>query len=282
MTALNVGSLEVAMNEEPSPPAIKTIGLTRRFGSLVAVDHLDLEVEPAQIFGLIGPNGAGKSVMVKMLTTLLPPTAGSARVAGFDIVREASQVRRHIGYVPQLLSADGALSGRENMLLSARLYGIPRRERKERIDEALSVMGLSDVAGNLVRSYSGGMIRRLEIAQSMLHRPRVLFMDEPTVGLDPIARRAVWEHVQALRERFRTTMLITTHYMDEVEELCERVALIHLGRVAAVGSPRALKAGLGPNATLDDVFRHVTGVEMVSGGLYRDVQRTRRSARDHG
>jgi ABC-2 type transport system ATP-binding protein len=262
--------------------AVKTEGLTRRFGSLVAVDHVSLEIVPGEIFGLIGPNGAGKSTLIKMLTTLLPPSEGTGAVAGFDIVRQPAEVRRHIGYVPQLLSADGALSGTENLLLSARLYGIPARERRGRIVEALTVMGLTEAADHLVQSYSGGMIRRLEIAQSMLHRPTVMFMDEPTVGLDPVARRTVWDHVRGLRDRLHTTMLITTHYMEEVEALCERVALIHRGRIAAIDTPSALKAALGPEATLDDVFAHLTGAEMVSGGSYRDVQRTRRAAREHG
>jgi ABC-2 type transport system ATP-binding protein len=270
------------MAHEKAGPAVIANELTRRFGELVAVDRASLSVEPGEIFGLIGPNGAGKSTLIKMLTTLLPPTGGTGFVAGFDIVRQAAEVRRHIGYVPQLLSADGALTGRENMLLSARLYGIPARERRPRIVDALAVMGLTEAADHLVQRYSGGMIRRLEIAQSMLHRPTVLFLDEPTIGLDPVARRAVWEHVRQLRDRFQTTMLVTSHYMDEVEALCGRVALIHRGRIAEVGTPEALKAELGPGATLDDVFAHLTGAELEIEGSYRDVRRTRRAVREHG
>lgn len=260
-------------------PAIVTAELTRRFGDLTAVDAVSVEVRAGEIFGLLGPNGAGKSTMIKMLTTLLPPTSGRAWVAGFDVAAEPAQVRRRIGYVPQLLSADGALSGYENLLVSARLYGIPRAERRRRIEEALDVVGLGNAAHTLVRRYSGGMIRRLELAQSMLHRPAVLFMDEPTVGLDPVARRAVWEHVRLLRQTFGTTILITTHYMDEAEELCDRVAVMHRGCVAAVGGPAALRAQVGAGATLDDVFVHVTGASIDSGGSYREVLRTRRTAR---
>jgi ABC-2 type transport system ATP-binding protein len=260
-------------------PAIATAELTRRFGDLAAVDAVSVEVRAGEIFGLLGPNGAGKSTMIKMLTTLLPPTSGRARVAGFDVVAEPAQVRRRIGYVPQVLSADGALTGYENLLVSARLYGIPRAEQRQRIEEALGVVGLGDAAHTLVRRYSGGMIRRLELAQSMLHRPAVLFMDEPTVGLDPVARRAVWEHVRLLRQTFGATMLITTHYMDEAEELCDRVAVMHRGRVAAVGAPADLRAQVGAGATLDDVFMQVTGASIDSGGSYREVLRTRRTAR---
>ena len=257
--------------------AIETRGLTRRFGDFTAVDAVSLTVRPGEIFGLIGPNGAGKSTLIKMLTTLLPPSDGAASVAGFDVTADSGAVRRRIGYVPQLLSADGALSGWQNLLLSARLYGVPARERDERIARALDVMGLSDFAGTLVQRYSGGMIRRLEIAQSMLHRPEILFLDEPTVGLDPVARRAVWTHVRMLRDTVRTTMLITTHYMEEADELCDRIALIHGGRIVDVGAPAELKAKLGPEATLDDVFANLTGASIDNGGSYRDVRRFRRA-----
>jgi len=176
------------MVDNPVQPSIDIRNLTRRFGDIIAVDHATLAVEQGEIFGLIGPNGAGKSTLIKMLTTLLPPTSGSATVAGFDIARQPAEVRRRIGYVPQLLSADDSLTGYENMLLSARLYGIPQAEREHRIARALARMGLSEVADHLVGHYSGGMIRRLEIAQSLLYHPKVLFLDEPTIGLDPGAR----------------------------------------------------------------------------------------------
>jgi len=191
-------------SDDVPPPAVEAIALTKRFGDVLAVDGVSFAIAPGEIFGLIGPNGAGKSTLIKIFTTLLPPSAGIARVAGFDVVGEAAQVRRQIGYVPQLVSADGALTGYENLLLSTRLYAVPRRERRQRIDNALSVMGLTDAADRLVQHYSGGMIRRLEIAQAMLHRPAVLFLDEPTVGLDPVARRLVWDHVRQLRAALRT------------------------------------------------------------------------------
>ncbi len=262
--------------------AVRTFALTRRFGDLVAVDDVSLTVLPGEIFGLIGSNGAGKSTLIKMLTTLLPPSSGTAQVAGFDIVTQPSRVRRSIGYVPQMLSADGSLTGYENLLLSARLYVIPRRERAQRIAEALAMTNLTEEAGRLVQQYSGGMIRRLEIAQSMLHRPRILVMDEPTVGLDPLARRAVWDDIRALRETRGMTMLITTHDMEEADELCDRIALMHRGRVEVIGAPAQLKQQVGPEATLDDVFAHYTGFELEPGGGYRQVRETRRSARQHG
>jgi len=196
-------------------PIVDIRDLTRRFGAHVAVDRASLTVGEGEIFGLIGPNGAGKSTLIKMLTTLLPPTSGSATIAGHDIIGEPAEVRRHIGYVPQLLSADGSLTGYENMLLSARLYAVPRHERATRIAQGLAQMGLSELADHLVGHYSGGMIRRLEIAQSLLHRPNVLFLDEPTVGLDPGARETVWDHVLDLRNTFRTTMIVTSHHMDD-------------------------------------------------------------------
>ena len=267
------------------PLAIETTALTRRFGSVTAVDALSLSVRPGEVFGLLGPNGAGKTTTIKMLITLLPPTSGTASVAGHDITRESRPVRRSIGYVPQLLSSDGALSARENLDISGRLYHIPAAERGERIDDALQFMGLAEVGDNLVRAFSGGMVRRLEIAQAMLHRPPVLFLDEPTVGLDPTARRAVWGHVRSLREREGTTILLTTHYMDEAAELCERVGIMHLGRLVALGTPASLAAEVGPGASLDDVFTHFTGSELddaAGGGTYRDVARTRRTARRLG
>jgi len=257
---------------------VETSGLTRRFGPLTAVDGLTIAVAGKTIFGLLGTNGAGKTTVIKMLTTLLPPTAGTATVAGFNVVREASAVRRHIGYVSQLVSADGELTGRENLLISAKLYGIAGLERRQRIDQALEFMGLGDAADRLVGRYSGGMIRRLEIAQSMLHRPAVLFLDEPTVGLDPAARHGVWQRILDLRADFGTTIVMTTHDMEEADRLCEVVAFMHRGRLAALGTPSSLKSELGPDATLDDVFIHLTASGATADGTYRDVVRTRRTA----
>src|SRR5919199_1589247 len=264
-------------------PILETEALTRRFGELTAVDGLTLAVEPGEAFGLLGPNGAGKSTAIKMLTTLLPPTSGTARVAGFSISDNPGGVRRSIGYVPQVLSADGTLTGYENLLIFAKLYDIPRSEREARIRDALAFMGLADAADKLVRTYSGGMIRRLEIAQSMLHQPRVLFLDEPTVGLDPLARKAVWELVEQVQSDFGTTIILTTHLMEEADHLCNRVAIMHRGKVAVTGTPADLKAAIGGNgAALDDVFVRYTGDTLESGGSYRETSRARRTARRLG
>jgi len=267
---------------QESAPAVQTTGLTRRFASITAVDNLDISVAPGLIFGLLGPNGAGKTTTIKMLTTMLAPSDGKAWVAGFDVSKNPVQVRRAIGYVSQMLSADGALTGYENLLLFARIYGIPWRERKARIYDALAFMGLTDAGQVLVRNYSGGMVRRLEIAQSMMHRPRVLFLDEPTLGLDPVARRAVWEHLGELRNRFGVTLLMTTHDMEEADHLCAQIAIMHRGRVAAIGSPASLKAQVGPKATLEDVFVHFAGGPLDDGGGYRESARVRRTARRLG
>jgi len=265
-------------------PVLDTQSLSRKFDDRLAVDGLSIAVETGEVFGLLGPNGAGKTTTIKMLTTLLPPTSGTARVAGFDIVRQAASVRRVIGYVPQLISADGALTGYENLLIWSKLYDIPRRERKSRVAAALAFMGLDDSANKMVNQYSGGMIRRLEIAQSMLHQPPVLFLDEPTVGLDPLARGAVWEHILRLRDEHQTTIFCTTHLMEEADAFCSRVAIMHLGRVAALGSPADLKASLGlPDTTLDDVFIHYSGGTLTEAeGTYREISRNRRNARRLG
>jgi ABC-2 type transport system ATP-binding protein len=218
-----------------------------------------------------------------MLTTLLPPSSGTARVAGFDIVRQQADVRRAIGYVPQLVSADGSLTGYENLLIFAKLYDIPRAGRSERIQQAIDFMGLGEAAGRLVKQYSGGMIRRLEIAQSLLHRPSVLFLDEPTTGLDPVGRKTVWERILELRESHGTTIFFTTHLMDEADAFCSRVAIMHQGKVAAIGPPADLKASIGtPDATLDQVFIHYSGDIPDSGGNYRDTSAARRTARRLG
>jgi len=262
---------------------LETEDLTRRFGAFVAVDRVTLRVEAGEVFGLLGANGAGKTVTIKMLTTLLPPSAGRARIAGLDLRTRAAAVRRVIGYVPQLISADGALTGYENLLVFAKLYDIGRGERAARVAEALGFMELDEVAHKLVREYSGGMIRRLEIAQSMLHRPAVLFLDEPTVGLDPVARATVWEHVERLRREYGTTIVLTTHLMEEAEALCGRVAIMHRGRVTVVGEPDRLKAEVGgAGTTMDDVFARYAEGAIEAGGGYRDTATTRRTARRLG
>lgn len=270
------------MREQPAPPAAPAVelkGLRRSFGEVVAVAGIDLAIGPGTIFGLLGTNGAGKTTVIKMLTTLLPPSGGTASVAGYDILRQRYEVRRHIGYVSQMLSADGELSGYENLLISSKLYRIARAERARRIAQALAFMDLQDVAGRLVSHYSGGMIRRLEIAQAMLHRPPVLFLDEPTVGLDPAARHVVWQRIRGLRDQFGTTILMTTHDMEEADQLCEALAFMHQGRLVAQGSPAALKQAQGEGATLDDVFIQLTGASVIEPEDYRNVAQLRRTFR---
>ncbi|HEY6253303.1 MAG TPA: ATP-binding cassette domain-containing protein [Candidatus Angelobacter sp.] len=273
---------DIATPDGPAPCAVETHGLTRTFGPIKAVEDLDLSIPAGTIFGLLGPNGAGKTTTIRMLTTMLEASAGSARVAGLDVAVQPKRVRKAIGYVSQMLSADGALTGYENLLLFARIYGIPRGERKARIVEALEFMGLTSAANLVVRNYSGGMIRRLEIAQSMLHRPAVLFLDEPTIGLDPVARHAVWQHLHQLQNRFGTTIFLTTHDMEEADHLCETIVIMHRGHAVAAGSPQALKAQVGPTADLNAVFVHFVGGSVEDVGGYQQSARIRRTARRLG
>ncbi|HVV09924.1 ABC transporter ATP-binding protein [Amycolatopsis sp.] len=264
-----------------SPPAVRCTGLRQMFGETVAVDGLDLEITAGRIFGLLGPNGAGKTTAIRMITTLLPVKSGSVEVFGLDVTRRRMSVRRSIGYVPQQLSADGTLSGRENVALFARLFDVPRRTRAQQVDSALEAVGLLDEAERQASGYSGGMIRRLELAQALVSSPRLLILDEPTIGLDPIARASVWERIEQIRLETGMTVLVTTHYMDEAEQYCERIALMHRGRIRAEGSPAELEADLGAGSTLDDVFRAVTGDQLEGGGI-RDVRAARRTARRLG
>jgi ABC-2 type transport system ATP-binding protein len=249
--------------------------LTHYYNSFAAVNKISFSVPKGHIFGLLGPNGAGKSTTIKMLTTLLPPTSGTAKIMGYDIVKNPSKIREIIGYVPQLLSADGDLTGYENLLLSAKLYGVIASERESRIQEILHFMGLKSFSQELVNRYSGGMIRRLEIAQAILHSPSVLFLDEPTVGLDPAARKNLWKIIQNWKQQFGITIVMTTHDMDEADRLCDVVAFMHLGRIVAMNSPKALKEENGPGATLDDVFVKLTGSSINEGGDYKHVKQTR-------
>jgi ABC-2 type transport system ATP-binding protein len=268
---------------ERSEPAIVTENLSKTYGKTLAVDRLSIEVPEGSIFGLLGPNGAGKSTIIKMLTTILPPTGGSAFVAGHSIIGDPVGVRRSMGYVSQMLSADGALTGYENLLLFARIYGIPGKEKRRRIDDALAFMGLSDVSKKLVGSYSGGMIRRLEIAQTILHHPSVVFLDEPTIGLDPVARRHVWEKLRELRASYRTTILLTTHDMEEADELCDLIAILQSGRIVVTGSPEELKRQVGTDS-MDEVFIHFAGGDGDGDqtATYREIIQTRRTAQRLG
>jgi ABC-2 type transport system ATP-binding protein len=264
-------------------PAVRCTGLTHSFGTTRAVDGVDLEIAPGEVFGLLGPNGAGKTTTLRMITTLLPAAADRITVFGVDVARRRMAVRRLIGYVPQQLSADGALTGRENVALFARLFDVARARRDGEVRRALDLVGLADEADRVAKGYSGGMIRRLELAQALVSSPRLLILDEPTIGLDPVARSAVWERITQIRTDTGMTVLVTTHYMDEAEQYCDRVALMHTGRIRALGTPADLETDLGPGSTLDDVFRAVTGdrLESDEGGI-RSVRAARRTARRLG
>ena len=266
-------------------PAVACRGLRYRFGDHVAVDGIDLTLVQGEVFGLLGPNGAGKTTTIRIINTLLPVQEGTVKVLGFDVSRSPMSVRRRLGYVPQQLSIEAALTGRENVTWFARLFDVPRRQRKERVAEALDAMGLTEAADRLAGTYSGGMIRRLELAQSLISAPRLLVLDEPTVGLDPIARGVVWEYIARLRAEHQMTVLMTTHYMDEADAYCDRISLMHRGKIRVTGSPAELRAGLGEDATLDDVFRHYTGDTLDKApeeGDMRDARRARRTARRLG
>ncbi|MFF0450185.1 ABC transporter ATP-binding protein [Streptomyces sp. NPDC004609] len=266
--------------------AIDCTGLVYRFGDTRAVDGVDFSVTSGEVFGLLGPNGAGKTTTIRVITTLLPVPAGMIRVFGHDVARDRMAVRRLLGYVPQQLSADAALTGRENVVLFARVYDVPRRERGPRVAQALDAVGLGDAADRMAGTYSGGMIRRLELAQALVSSPRLLILDEPTIGLDPIARTSVWERLDDVRAATGMTVMVTTHSMDEADRHCDRLALMHQGRIRAMGTPEALKSGLprpapaGRPATLEDVFRHYagSGLDDDNGGEFRDVRSTRRTA----
>lgn len=262
---------------------LETKNLTRKFGSFTAVDSLSISIEEGEAFALLGPNGAGKTSAIKLLTTLLPATSGEAFICGFNITTQSNKVRRVIEYVPQMISVDGTLTGMENLLLFARLYDIPSKECKPRALSALDFMGLADAAKKPVREYSGGMIRRLEIAQSMLHRPRVLFLDEPTVGLAPIACKTVWDHIQQLRKEYNTTILMTTHIMEEADHLCNRVAFLSRGKLVTSGTPQQLKNSIGiQDASLEDAFIFYTSETLSEGNDLSNISRERKTAQRLG
>jgi ABC-2 type transport system ATP-binding protein len=273
-------------------PALLVDDLVVRFGELEAVGGVSFAVAPGEVFSLLGPNGAGKTTTIRVLTTLLAPSAGRALVAGYDVRSESLAVRASIGYIPQAISVDGALTARENLDFYARVSGVERRHRRERIEEAIVTMGLDPMLERLARTLSGGMLRRLEIATALLNRPRVLFLDEPTVGLDPTARRLVWERLRALREQSGTTILVTTHLMEEAERHCDRLGVIDRGRLVEQGEPAELIERNG-GESLEDVFTAVTGrpieqdldregsVEEDEGRL-ADVRAQRRVARRLG
>ena len=228
-----------------SENVIEVKGLTRRFGELVAVNHIDFEVREGEIFGFLGPNGAGKTTTINMLTTVLRPTEGGAKVNGHDIAHEPLEVRKSIGLVPQEYTADEDLTAMDNLLLIARLYNVPRAEGRTRARQLLDLVGLADAANRIVETYSGGMRRRLELAIGLINRPSVLFLDEPTLGLDVQTRAAVWEYIKLLKTQYNMTLFMTTHYLEEADQLCDRIAIIDHGKIVALDTPTNLKASLG-------------------------------------
>ena len=248
------------------PSAISIRKVQKTFGDHRAVDDLSLEVPEGIVFGLLGPNGAGKSTLIRMLVTLLPPTKGVARVNGFDVKTQATDVRRSIGVIPQAMTSDLELTVRENLLIFAKLYSVPRERRTKLIHDLLEAVELLPWADKPVKNLSGGMRRRVEIARGLVHEPRVFFLDEPTTGLDPVSRTAVWGMLRKIKSQRDLTVLITTHYMDEADKLCDRIAIVDHGKLVALDSPEALKASIPGRApetvTLDDVFVHYTGRDL--------------------
>ena len=234
--------------------AIDVQHIVKKFGDFTAVNGITFSVADGEIFGLLGPNGAGKSTLIRMLTTLLLPTSGSARVNGFDIVTEQNGVRNSIGVIPQAMTSDLELSVDENLLIYAKLYGVPREKRKRLIDELLAAMELTEWRDKQVKHLSGGMRRRVEIARGLVHEPRIFFLDEPTTGLDPVSRVAVWEMLQKVKAERDLTVLITTHYMDEADRLCDRIAIVDHGDLKALDSPLKLKASIPGNNVIEATF----------------------------
>lgn len=225
--------------------SVETFDLSKHYNGLKALDRLNIKIRKGEIFGLLGPNGAGKTTALSMLCTILKPTSGTAAVNGFDIVKEPAKVRKCMGMVFQQPSVDDLLTGRENLRMHTLLFGMPRETRKKRIEEVLHLVDLENRADDLVRTYSGGMRRRLELARGMMHNPSVLFLDEPTLGLDPQTREHLWKYISSLARREKMTILLTTHYMEEAELLCNRVGIIDGGRIIALDTPNKLKAQIG-------------------------------------
>ncbi|HEY8393337.1 MAG TPA: ATP-binding cassette domain-containing protein [Thermaerobacter sp.] len=228
-------------NRDGQPAAVEVENLTRRFGATEAVRGISFSVRPGEIFGLLGPNGAGKTTTIKILLSLLPPTSGTARILGIDVTREPARVRRRIGWVPQETAVDPLLTGRENLLLAAGMYHLPPAEAARRVDELLALVELDGAADRVAREYSGGMRKRLDLAMGLVHRPAVLFLDEPTLGLDIQTRRRLWRYIESFRQ-LGTTIFLTTHYLEEADRLCDRVAIIDRGHIRALDTPERLKA----------------------------------------
>ncbi len=247
---------------------VQVRNLTKRFGDFCAVDHLDFTVAHGEVFGLLGPNGAGKSTLLRMLTTIVPPTEGTALVNGHDIVREPNAVRKSIGVIPQAMTSDLDLSADENMRIYAQLYGIPPSKSRATTDELLEAVDLVQWRDKPLKMFSGGMRRRLEIARGLVHKPKIFFLDEPTTGLDPVSRTAVWEMLVKLKRERDLTIIVTTHYMDEADKLCDRIAIVDHGKLVALDSPLRLKASIPGRNVIEASFSAIPeGWEAVLRGL---------------
>jgi ABC-2 type transport system ATP-binding protein len=279
---------KAAISEKPiydaqAPSAIEVEHIVKKFGDFTAVSDVSFSVKEGEIFGLLGPNGAGKSTLIRMMTTLIPITAGKARVAGHDVAKEPNAARRMIGVIPQALTSDLDLTVQENLEIYAKLYDVPARERKASIDELLQLVDLAKWRDAQTKTLSGGMRRRLEIARGLVHHPKIFFLDEPTTGLDPVSRVAVWEMLGNIKEHRQLTILITTHYMDEADRLCDRIAIVDHGKLVALDTPAALKASVPGSNVIEAQFENppaeweqrlhtldeVTSVQHEGAGMYR-------------
>jgi len=268
---------------KPVPSAIEVEHIVKRYGDFTAVDDISFQVKDEEIFGLLGPNGAGKSTLIRMMTTLIPITAGTARIAGYDVQKEPDEVRRRIGVIPQALTSDLDLTVEENLNIYAKLYDVPAKKRKAAIEELLQLVDLTKWRTAQTKTLSGGMRRRLEIARGLVHSPQIFFLDEPTTGLDPVSRVAVWEMLTNIKAHRKLTILITTHYMDEADRLCDRVAIVDHGKLVALDSPAALKASVPGSNVIEVQFDNppagweqrlkklsgVTSVQHEAAGMYR-------------
>jgi len=266
-----------------TPKAIEVDHIVKRYGDFTAVNDVTFDVKEGEIFGLLGPNGAGKSTLIRMMTTLIPITAGSARVSGHDVQKEPDNARRAIGVIPQALTSDIDLTVEENLTIYAKLYDVPAKQRKQSIDELLEMVDLTKWRGAQTKTLSGGMRRRLEIARGLVHNPRIFFLDEPTTGLDPVSRVAVWEMLTNIKSKRQLTILITTHYMDEADRLCDRIAIVDHGKLVALDTPASLKASVPGSNVIEAQFENppagweqklhslddVTSVQHEGAGMYR-------------
>jgi ABC-2 type transport system ATP-binding protein len=276
-------SLEKPIYDPAAQSAIAVDHIVKKYGEFTAVDDVSFDVKEGEIFGLLGPNGAGKSTLIRMMTTLIPITAGNARIAGHDVAKDADAVRRVIGVIPQALTSDLDLTVEENLNIYAKLYDVPAKERKRSIEELLGLVDLTKWRGAQTKTLSGGMRRRLEIARGLVHHPKIFFLDEPTTGLDPVSRVAVWEMLGNIKSHRQLTILITTHYMDEADRLCDRIAIVDHGKLVALDTPAALKASVPGSNVIEAQFEHppedweqrlhalddVTSVQHEGAGMYR-------------